>query len=201
MRLGTHNSGTGGRLVWWLRPFAWLINLTSRCQSRSIAEQLNDGVRLFNLQITHYRGGWHFSHGLAIYREKLGDALETMRAAATDKEPIYFQLYLDKNFFLGQEKEEFRELVKTINEKLCSEKFVMLTAWIEGSDEYPHRHLDTPRPIIEEHYWTMTWAKSRGKSSLDYLPLPRRWARKHNDDWKQMLAYRDGYLMLDFYEI
>ena len=52
MILGTHNSGAGGRLVWWQRPFASLLHLTSRCQNRSIKEQLKDGVKLFNLQVT-----------------------------------------------------------------------------------------------------------------------------------------------------
>ena len=49
MIYGTHNSATGGKLVWWLRPFAWVINPTSKCQDNSIDEQLQDGVKLFNL--------------------------------------------------------------------------------------------------------------------------------------------------------
>jgi ABC-type amino acid transport substrate-binding protein len=70
MRYGTHNSATGGQLVWWLRPLAWLVILTSKCQTKSIAEQLEDGVRLFNLQVTKYNGEWVFSHGTAIYKEE-----------------------------------------------------------------------------------------------------------------------------------
>lgn len=31
MILGTHNSATGGKLLWWLKPLAWLINPTSKC--------------------------------------------------------------------------------------------------------------------------------------------------------------------------
>jgi hypothetical protein len=47
--LGTHNSGTSSKLVWWQRPLGWLLHLTSRCQTLSIEEQLKNNVRLFNL--------------------------------------------------------------------------------------------------------------------------------------------------------
>ena len=114
MIYGTHNSATGGKLIWWQRPFAWLLNTTSRCQNKSIEQQLRDGVKLFNLQITYYKGEWHFSHGLSIYEEKFIEALAKMRAVATKREPIYFQLYLDKNFFCGQNKEKFKKLVEDI---------------------------------------------------------------------------------------
>ena len=66
MILGTHNSATGGQLLWWLRPLAWVINPTSKCQDRTIQEQLIDGVKVFNLQVAYVGGKWRFTHGLAI---------------------------------------------------------------------------------------------------------------------------------------
>ena len=44
MILGTHNSATSSKLVWWQRPLTWIIQPFSRCQSKSIDEQLKDGV-------------------------------------------------------------------------------------------------------------------------------------------------------------
>lgn len=197
MKIGTHNSATGGKLIWWQRPFAWFLNLTSRCQKKSIAQQLRDGVRLFNLQVTRYNGNWHFSHGLCIYKEKLIETLAVMRATASKKDPIYFQLYLDKNFFCRQEREKFIKLVEDIKNYYCASHFVMLQAWIEGSGEYPHK--SRKRIDISEHYWTRDWGKKFGKSIIDKIPLPLRHAKLFNKEYKANCC--SNYLMLDFYEI
>lgn len=194
---GTHNSGTAGELVWWQRPFAFILNATSRCQERSIAQQIADGVKLFNLQVTHYRGRWHFSHGLCIYKERLHDALNLLRDAARPHSPIYFQLYLDRNFFCGQEKERFAQLVEEVKQEFCTPHFVMLSAWVEGSARYPHK--DETSIDKREHYWTKAWGKIYGKNLLDRLPLPRRHAQKYNAHYRAQC--RGDYLMLDFYNI
>ena len=80
MILGTHNSATGGKLLWWLRPLAWIINPTSKCQDKTIQEQLKDGVRFFNLQVAYVNGKWRFSHGLALYKEEVLLTMRQMRA-------------------------------------------------------------------------------------------------------------------------
>lgn len=197
MITGTHNSATGGKLVWWQRPFAWLLNLTGRCQKRSIEQQLDDGVKLFNLQVTYYNGEWHFSHGLSIYKEKLIETLAKIRAVASKREPVYFQLYLDRNFFCGQDKERFRKLVEDIKNYYCAPHFVMLSAWIENSSEYPYK--SRKKIDMREHYWTLSWGKTFGKSFLDMMPLPLRHARLFNREYKKNCT--SDYLMLDFYEI
>lgn len=171
---------------------AWLLHLTSRCQDKTIKQQLEDGVRLFNLQVCRYRGEWYISHGLCIYDAKLEDVLDEIRGyPAIDR--VIVQLYLDKNFWVGQDEEEFVKLVGDIKKTYCSPNFILQTAWIEGTDKYPHKtgyNLN-----IEEHYWTKTWA--RGRSWLDKLPLPKRHAKKYNRGYK--LCCKADYLMLDFY--
>ena len=192
MILGTHNSATSGRLVWWQRPFGWLLHLTSRCQERNIIQQLNDGVRLFNLQVCRYKGEWHISHGLCIYETKLMDVLDTLK---TCEERVIFQLYLDKNFFVGQNKEEFVKLVGYIKRHYCSPNFILQKAWIEGTSKYPHK--TAYNLSIEEHYWSASWAK--GRSWLDTIPLPKRHAKKHNAIYRQ--GCKSDYLMLDYYNL
>ena len=199
MTLGTHNSGTGGRLLWWLRPLAWLINPTSKCQNKTISEQLEDGVRLFNLQVTKYKGEWVFSHGLAIYNEELFSTLSLMLRYASEEMPIYFTLYLDDNLLLGQPCEEFRRLVSELKNELKGElkgePIKLLYAWIEGSAEYPYK--SNIKLSCEEHHWSMGWAKCNAKSWLDYLPLPKRHAKKYNAKYKS--ECKQEFLMLDFY--
>lgn len=192
MILGTHNSATSSRLVWWLRPMAWLLHLTSRCQDRTIAEQLVDGVRLFNLQVCWYKGEWHISHGLSIYEEKLFDVLDQMKKY----KGIVFQLYLDKNLFVGQDEGEFASLVGYIKRHYCSPDFIMQLAWVEGTNKYPHK--TEYKLNIEEHYWTKTWAYRAVRPWLDRLPLPRYHAKRCNRVYKK--SCKADYLMLDFYE-
>lgn len=197
MIYGTHNSATSGKLVWWLWPIGGLINLTSKCQNRTIEEQLQDGVRLFNLQITRYKGEWVFSHGLAIYKEKLNDVLKLFEKYATQDNPVYFQLYLDDNLFLGQPCEEFRELSKMLAKIYHKDYPVkLLYTWIEGSKEYPYN--SGISISCEEHYWTLGWAKNNALSIIDFLPLPKRHAEEWNAYYK--INCKAEYLMLDFYE-
>jgi hypothetical protein len=196
MTLGTHNSATGGQLLWWLRPLAWLINPTSKCQDRTIAQQLHDGVKVFNIQVAYIGGRWRFSHGLALYEEDVWENLALMKACATEEEPIYFQLYLDRCFWCKQDVGAFNELIDEIKEFLVSPHFLMLYAWVEGSDRYFERSdvsLD-----MSEHYWTTAWAKRYGKRWLDYLPLPKWHAKKYNKKYKS--ECKKEYLMLDFYD-
>ena len=196
--LGTHNSGTSSKLVWWQRPFGYLLNLTSRCQTLSIEDQLKNNVRLFNLQVTFYKNECVFSHGLCIYTGKVLDAIKKMKQYATKESPVYFQLFLDKNFLLGQNKEAFKKLVCDLLDDLRDTNVYMLYAYIEGSNEYPHRNGNI-KINTSEHYWTTSWANANAKSWIDKLPLPKRHAKIYND--KYMEENKADYLMLDFIEI
>lgn len=193
--LGTHNSGTSSKLVWWQRPFGYLLNLTSRCQTLSIEEQLKANARLFNLQITKYRGEWVFSHGLCIYTGKLLDAIETMKKYATEESPVYYQLFLDRNFLLGQNKEDFKKLVLDLIEDSNNSWVKMIYAYIEGTGEYLYNNSKI-KIKTSEHYWTMSWAGVNAKSWIDKLPLPKRHAKIYNE--KYIKENKADYLMLDF---
>lgn len=197
MILGTHNSATGGQLLWWLRPLAWLINPTSKCQDRTISEQLEDGVKVYNLQVAYIGGKWRFSHGLAIYKEDVFNTLRLIDSYTTKNEPIYVQLYLDKCFWCKQNVEEFEFLIETIKRNSFSDYFFILNSWVEGTNYYPYS--SGKKISMEEHYWTMGWARKNAKSWLDYLPLPKRHAKKYNKQYKDNCTKE--YLMLDFYEL
>ena len=193
--IGTHNSATGGSLLWWLKPLAWVINPTSKCQDRTIQEQLQDGVKVFNLQVAYINGKWRFSHGLAIYKEDVMLTIRQLRAWATKHEPIYIQLYLDKCFWCKQDIEEFEFLVEQLKREYCDESFVMLYAWVEGGEDYIDGTDCYPYPEWEEYYWTMGWAKTT-KKWYNYIPLPKRHAKKYNE--KYIEENKADYLMLDF---
>ena len=197
MTYGTHNSATGGELLTWLKPLAWVINPTSKCQNKTIAQQLADGVKVFNLQVARIGGKWRFSHGLAIYKEDVWDALKLMKLCASVKEPIYFQLYLDKCFWCKQDVEEFEFFVAQVKNELCNSYFIMLSAWVEGTKYYPHK--SNCKISLSEHYWSAGWIKSaKPKCLLDRLPLPKYHAKKYNAKYRA--ENNAKYLMLDYYE-
>lgn len=194
MIYGTHNSATGGQLLWWLRPLAWVINPTSKCQDRTIADQLADGVKVFNLQVAFVNGKWRFSHGLAIYKEDVFSAIAMMKAAATKEEPIYFQLYLDKCFWCKQDIDEFEYLIEIIKNEYCDNSFYILSSWVEGTQSY--RGYDK-NLFCAEYYWTLGWAKNAARKWYDKLPLPKFHAKRYNAIYKK--ECRSEYLMLDYY--
>lgn len=193
MIYGTHNSATGGKLLWWLRPIGGIINLTSKCQDKSIEQQLKDGVKLFNLQVSYIGGKWRFTHGLAIYKEDVIETLSMIKACATKEEPIYIQLYLDKCFWCKQDVDEFEKLIEAIRLTYCDDSFYILSSWVEGTKYYPYS--DGKKISLEEHYWTIKC----GKTWLDKIPLPKRHAKKFNKEYKSNC--KSDYLMLDFYEL
>lgn len=200
MTLGTHNSATGGQLLWWLRPLAWVINPTSKCQDRTIQEQLIDGVRLFNLQVAYVGGKWRFSHGLALYKEDVMLTIRQLRAWATRHEPIYFQLYLDKSWWCKQNEIAFIKLVSIIRAELLEDGiFMMFDPWVEGTNEHFKMGNVLDKISLEEHYWTRSWGKMYGKTWKDKLPLPKRHAKKFNAKYKS--ECKGEYLMLDYYEL
>lgn len=202
MIYGTHNSGTGGKLLWWLKPLAWIINPTSKCQDKTIKEQLEDGVRFFNLQVARHNGVWRFSHGMALYQENVFETIALMRSFATERKPIYFQLYLDRSWWCKQNVEEFEWLIEVLKNDYCNDNFVMLDTLVEGTKYHPYH--SGKRLNSSEHYWTLSWSRCAAKSWLDKLPLPKYHAKKYNKGYKascQEEWHRNAFLMLDYYEL
>lgn len=193
---GTHNSGTCYKLVWWQRIFGFILNLVSRCQSRSIVEQLRDGVILFNFQVCHYRNDWYFSHGLCVYDGKLFDALSLIEGELFSdvNKKIYIQLSLDKNFLIGQDIDRFKVLVNELLNKYNNDvsRLRIISCVIEGGERL---FSDSNHGLYyEEKYWTSSFVGS----FMDKLPLPSYHAKKYNR--KYIESCKKDILMLDFYD-
>lgn len=196
--LGTHNSGTSYKLVWWQRLFTWPLQLVSQCQSRTIEQQLKDGIKLFNLQITNYNDEWVFSHGLCIYNKKVDEILLEFTKYADNNCPIYFTMSLDKNFILGQKIEKYKEYTEIVKTFCDNHKnIILLYSIIEGANEVIYKN--DKSIYSSEHYWSLTWAKSNAKTWIDKLPLPKRHAKIYNKQYIE--ENKADYLMIDFYEI
>lgn len=198
LKYGTHNSGTSSKLVWWQRLFAPFMHLTSRCQSRTISEQISDGVILFNFQICYYQGNWHFSHGLCIYEDKFLDSIHMLKNHLKENidKKIYFQLSLDKNFLVGQDVERFKKLISLLTDAFCDDRLIMMWGIVEGGETIYSNGGHGLK--YEEHYWTLGWAKTSGKW-YNFFPLPKYYAKKNNKRYIE--ECKRDVLMLDFYEL
>lgn len=90
--IGSHNSATGEKPVGWLSR---LLLPTAKCQTKTIVEQYNYGVRLFDLRITSHKASYNKSdvgyeynllgHGISYYDITLDEALSDIRKAAKAK--------------------------------------------------------------------------------------------------------------------
>lgn len=189
MILGTHNSATSSKLVWWQYPLSWIIDLFCKCQSKSIQQQLEDGIRIFNLQVTYYQGEWVISHGLAIYDCTLIDVVSTIRKYSDEHDiPIYLTIGEDNCFFTKKEPELLRDLVLSLLDRLFLSKVDILHFKCDTCSVY-HHYL----PTIHENYWYRPTSSGITK----WIPIPRLWAY-----FRPKLNVKDNeYCMVDFYEI
>lgn len=72
MRLATHNSGTGERPA---NFFAKWFAFIAKCQDKTIEQQCEAGVELFDIRVRKYGDDYYVHHGLARYDMSLGEAL------------------------------------------------------------------------------------------------------------------------------
>lgn len=71
----THNSGTGERAA---NVWAKLFPFVARCQDKTLEEQCEAGVTLFDLRVRWFDGLLFFHHGLARYDLTLNEALRLL---------------------------------------------------------------------------------------------------------------------------
>ena len=69
MTKASHNTFSYAEpLQWWLRPFAFV----ARCQNRTLTEQVEAGIRIFDLRIRQDKNGeWVIAHNAFIYTRGL----------------------------------------------------------------------------------------------------------------------------------
>lgn len=182
--IGTHNSATSSKLVWWQRPFSWFINLFCKCQDKSITQQLSDGIKLFNLQVTYYNNEWVISHGLAIYDCKLSDIISEINTYSNDKRtPIYITIGEDNCFFTKKQPHLLLKYVNSLIDDSSQAKILNLSA-----GDYNMHYYHIPYEIKENY-----WFRPNEVGLARWIPIPRLWIKKRTPNF-------NGIEILDFYE-
>ena len=192
MKYGTHNSLTYAKLVWWQRPFSWLINPFCRCQDKDITAQVLSDVVAFDIQVALYKDEWKVSHGIAWYDVDVIDMLKYLNKLADfNYTPYCIRIGLDRHFFRtkkkrGEERIRFDEVID----------FVMVTLKnlrpLGVYVEYPQYKIleEFYQTDMEQRYWSLSFAREKAKQTrgiwkyLYYLPIPLLWAKKYRNEWE-----------------
>ena len=114
MRLATHNSATGEHplyLIGWLGlPFA-------RCQAKTLAQQIEAGVRLFDIRVRWHCDNLQCAHGLLYFDKTLYQALHEINRARNmadeRNEPCYVMVTYEGTME-DEDHDDFVEEVKSI---------------------------------------------------------------------------------------
>lgn len=176
--LGTHNSLSYLPCQWWLRPFAWI----GRCQSLHLAEQYQEGVRLFDIRIKYVNGKAVSGHGLMTCNVNI-DTVLTFLNTRTDK--CIVRLFLE-NSKRNPEKhfERFANDIEKWKESYGNIRFV------EGGCRYQYRQLISDNVSIRHCYW---------QKGYTLIPYPKGYAEEHNHIFHR--SDNDiNYSMYDFIE-
>lgn len=181
MELGTHNSMTYLKpKKWYLYPFRFV----AKCQSMTLEDQYNSGIRLFDIRVTYDRNGTpEFRHGLMAYK---GDVYNYLNWLNDRKEPIKIRLileikkpdYLIEIFFI-KDCERFKELYPNLT-------------FYEGRRKCDWKQIVTlPTLNVEQPVSSMD-----GPNKLNDL-WPWLYAKKHNAESR--VKYKDAeYVLMDF---
>lgn len=178
MKIGTHNSMTYLPLKhWWMYPFNWI----AKCQSLSIEEQYELGVRLFDIRISYDKDyNLEFRHGLIAYK---GNVIETLSYLNSKQEPIQIRIILekpDKDQLFGLDIIRFQKL------------FPNLTF-------YEGRKKSTWKQIVSLPLLDLNQLVGSMSGKLLYKIFPKLYAKKYNEiNVHTYLDYKP--LLIDFYD-
>lgn len=194
--LATHNSVSGYPVAypWYAKG---LVNLWSKCQSLTLEDQWDLGVRYFDFRVRKGKSGFVIvCHGLANYDITFSQALLKILGCQTncgrgELEPVYIRTIWDHTNTDGSDKEDVIENYKLMLEGFPSFKFTGLYDKEDDSLMYAGYH---SRPSTKEYH----------ASSFKWWNLLPPFIYSHFNNKKLHEEYKDfaesdsSYLMLDF---
>lgn len=201
MKLATHNSlSSYAPKKWWMR----LLNPFAKCQSLSIEEQYNRGVRMFDIRVRPHTE--EAAHGLVTYNVKIKSILTWLNLKAFGQdERIYIRLCCENNSSELSEWDDewFRWFWQDCKGKYKHLNFCggyMKKGWFKLIDCKDPEYLELYRTF--NVYKSKSGWKDKLKSIVDYIchPLPQYWAKKDNAKYIEEQENYKGFVMLDFVE-
>lgn len=203
MILGTHNS------ISYLKPKKWwmkLINFASKCQSLTIQDQWEYGVRYFDLRVCGSIEGECLAHGLIKYKGDIDDILTYLdNMARNTGNKCYVAINLEEHlhdiFICEPYILYFEEKIKYFKSKYQS--LTICGGYCKGPWRKVVHSIENPHMI--EKYWEFNdykWSDNKFKRFIINLLhfCPEYWAKKDNLKYKKEYKNynKESVLLLDF---
>lgn len=176
-KIATHNSATGENGYSWTK----LVSLFSKCQNKTLIEQYNVGVRLFDIRVRKTNRGLVCAHGLWESKKSTFDLLKGLNDII-ENDTCYITLVYE-----GEATLETMEYVKNVIESVCPK----LTIVYIGVKKPIWKQLQTYK-----HIKIVSKFKKLDFSSWHtLLPIPCLWKKIYFDK----VEFNDEYFtMVDF---
>ena len=183
MKLASHNSWSYlPPMKWWMRPFAFM----AKCQSKTIREQYEAGVRLFDLRVRFNKEGYFIlAHGLMEYR--LGTLWESLNYL-NEKKDCYVRVLLETSESDTKQEKRFRCWCDSTSFQFDDITFIGGQRKFDWEKVYDFK---TKEPAMTGFFSSMDGCK------LNDL-WPWLWARIHNKEVLDAYKDYDGWVMMDF---
>lgn len=163
-KLGTHNSLSYHKCQWWLRPFSWI----GKCQSLTIQEQFDLGVRYFDIRVKFDKHGNPISgHGLLTYNI---DITQVLKYLDNKKERIIVRLFLENS---KKNPNKWNNLFADYIQ-YWKQAYPYLY-FVEGGCRYEYKNFiscNIDSRVCYAEYWKKKFC----------IPFPKIWAKKHNSN-------------------
>jgi len=187
--IATHNSWSYlPERRWWMR----LLRFCSRCQDRTIGEQLKDGVRYFDLRLKFKRHLFGLAHGLVEY--EAGSLTVSLRAldAVAEQEQLYVRVLMENRRPTPDVEDSFTYCCRMY------ERAYPNIRWVGGHGAHApnwgrqYYRFKAQSPAITEIHASVC---EKGWRRL----MLRKFAMSHNTPSK--IEHEGEILMLDYYEL
>ena len=179
-------------LQWWLKPFAFV----ARCQDKTLTEQWEAGVRVFDLRIRQDKNGeWVIAHNAFVYARgiKILHALEWLDEVARESDlPVYVRV-LHEVRNRRQEKYssaiDFNNLCDWLNRTYRNILFF-------GGQRVMDWRQDCVFPTVGDIDYIERHASVRWPRWLHWWPWL--YARLHNEEIEKEYRDKDEVVFMDF---
>ena len=172
--IGSHNSMTylSPKNLWGMITIPW-----SKCQSKTLQEQYDAGVRFFDIRVCKIKEAWHYVHNKVDYGKVDLQALTDFFKSHAD---IYLRIVYDLRSTPADAEERRKSFYKEVVFPILTNAWVRITyiTFWEWKIEYTHSS-----SVIEMEYHASVSAKW-----YQYILGTKWFARHHNERIKELYA-------------
>lgn len=194
LKKATHNSSTAERPRWW-DILSWLMIPFARTQTKTIQEQLDNGVRMFDLRIKKSFGEYHSGHGLYTTKRTFEDILSQIHDAADPlSDPIYVSIAYEGKLSSIDEFELFKADILSLKYKYPKIKYGEIVVKYTDDDF----KVDWVKVMPPEDGYPCSQSQFKalnGKNWQTFIPIPWLWKKIYNN---HVEFNEDYFIFVDF---